>query len=261
MFLSTANLYKDIADLPGTLPDGQATPNYDPTTKESNITATRNNNFSKLQTESSNANTNIDIPRYDIPKVVGSTGSMGNKSSTVGTSGEKQSYQTSEKGIVYKTTEGNLVEEPTDALLAVLTPTLIGAKINSGVTKRSQNGSGYNKTDDGQEINVGIDLYSDNKDVTPYTSGTVVSANTGYNDGWGNNILIKHNIDGKEYFSRYAHLDGIKVKAGDEVKPNTRIGLQGSTGKVTGEHLDNELFYNNTNGTKTFIKTDRVFLK
>jgi murein DD-endopeptidase MepM/ murein hydrolase activator NlpD len=42
---------------------------------------------------------------------------------------------------------------------------------------------------------------------------------------------------GDGLFSLFAHLSELRVKAGDEVQPDTIVGLVGATGRVTGPHL------------------------
>lgn len=50
----------------------------------------------------------------------------------------------------------------------------------------------------------------------------------------GNTVLIDH---GYGLYTLYAHLDQLKVKAGDSVHQKDIIGLSGSTGRVSGPHL------------------------
>jgi len=59
--------------------------------------------------------------------------------------------------------------------------------------------------------------------------------------GWGNTVVIKHQVQGQEYWSRYAHLNKIKVQVGDWVERETEIGTIGMTGWTTGPHLHLEL--------------------
>ena len=77
--------------------------------------------------------------------------------------------------------------------------------------------------------NPGTDVYATG-------NGTVVSA--GWETGYGNTIEINH---GFGYRTRYAHLQSIKVKAGQKVVRGEIIGGVGSTGKSTGPHLHYEV--------------------
>ncbi|MDF2155367.1 peptidoglycan DD-metalloendopeptidase family protein [Vibrio sp. CAU 1672] len=54
----------------------------------------------------------------------------------------------------------------------------------------------------------------------------------------GNYIVIEH---GNKYKTRYLHLSKIMVRKGQKVSRGQRIGLSGSTGRVTGPHLHYEL--------------------
>jgi hypothetical protein len=91
----------------------------------------------------------------------------------------------------------------------------------------------------------GIDLKA--KSGTPILSvlpGTVVkSDDTSDPSGYGGQILIKHNVNGKTFFSRYAHLRKRNVVANETVVPGEQIGESGggkddpNKGRATGPHL------------------------
>ena len=66
-------------------------------------------------------------------------------------------------------------------------------------------------------------------------SGTVIEANHGYNNGWGNSVVIDH---GDGNVTRYSHLSFIEVSEGATVSGNQLIGLSGNTGYSFGAHLD-----------------------
>ncbi|MFF0595779.1 M23 family metallopeptidase [Streptomyces antibioticus] len=66
--------------------------------------------------------------------------------------------------------------------------------------------------------------------------GTVRATTCG--DGFGNQVVVRH-PDG--YFTQYAHLSRIDVRAGKRVKAGQRLGLSGATGNVTGPHLHFEV--------------------
>lgn len=67
-------------------------------------------------------------------------------------------------------------------------------------------------------------------------NGVVVSAS--YNAAYGNVILINHK---NGYYTRYAHLNSMNVKAGDIVEAGQLIGGAGNTGNSTGTHLHFEI--------------------
>lgn len=70
-------------------------------------------------------------------------------------------------------------------------------------------------------------------DIQNVTAGKVVWV--GNAGGYGKTVLVQ-NPDG--YTVQYAHLDSIDVKVGDQVPAGGKIGVMGSTGNVTGVHLD-----------------------
>lgn len=87
------------------------------------------------------------------------------------------------------------------------------------------------------QLHTGIDL--------PANMGTPVIASkdgrvvfSGYAGGHGNSIFIEHRDN---YFTRYSHNSVLFVKKGDYVKKGQIIGLIGSTGNSTGNHLHFEI--------------------
>ena len=61
--------------------------------------------------------------------------------------------------------------------------------------------------------------------------------------GYGNVVYLSH---GNGLTTRYAHLDGFEVKAGQEVKRGDVLGYLGNTGRSLGAHLHYEVLVNNT---------------
>ena len=53
----------------------------------------------------------------------------------------------------------------------------------------------------------------------------------------GNQVQIKHIINGEEWHTSYAHLDSISVSLGETVTQGQQIGVMGNTGCSTGRHL------------------------
>ena len=88
----------------------------------------------------------------------------------------------------------------------------------------------------GKEIHSGMDMACGDHKIYAVSDGKVKY--TGYSrGGYGNYIVIHHNINGRKYSSLYGHLAAIYVKQGDIVNKDTVIGLMGSTGASTGTHL------------------------
>ncbi|MFZ2176219.1 MAG: peptidoglycan DD-metalloendopeptidase family protein [Rhodococcus sp. (in: high G+C Gram-positive bacteria)] len=82
---------------------------------------------------------------------------------------------------------------------------------------------------------VGTPIYA-------FTDGRVIAA--GPADGFGNWIVLDHQIDGKVYSTVYGHMfaDGVLVKAGDRVSAGQEIGRIGNAGDTTGAHLHFEVW-------------------
>jgi murein DD-endopeptidase MepM/ murein hydrolase activator NlpD len=80
----------------------------------------------------------------------------------------------------------------------------------------------------------GIDIAGKKGDpITPFMPGKVIYAGEIF-WGFGKHVIVDH---GDNITSIYAHLDKINVKKDQEVKPGDVIGLEGSTGWSTGDHL------------------------
>jgi murein DD-endopeptidase MepM/ murein hydrolase activator NlpD len=92
---------------------------------------------------------------------------------------------------------------------------------------------GYGNQDLGQRVNA--------------CANGVVEAVLPMDGGWGNHILIRHELphstpQKREYVqSHYAHLQTMTVKKGQTVKAGQRIGTCGSTGNSTSAHLHWEI--------------------
>lgn len=88
----------------------------------------------------------------------------------------------------------------------------------------------HNGTDFGGE--AGLNIYA-------AEAGTVFSA--GWMNGFGNTIMLSHNINGKEYTTLYAHLAAMDAAPGDRVERGEVIATMGTTGVSTGIHLHFEV--------------------
>lgn len=80
--------------------------------------------------------------------------------------------------------------------------------------------------------------------------GKVVAA--GRDGAYGNAVDVQH---GFGLMTRYAHLSQVLVKEGQAVKKGDVLGIQGSTGRSTGEHVHYEVRYNKRPmNPKNFLK-------
>ena len=95
----------------------------------------------------------------------------------------------------------------------------------------------------------GVDLKADSGTrVVSITDGEVFkSDDTSDPNGYGGQILIKHLLDGKPYYSKYAHLRKRYVRVGETVTAGEKIGESGggpndpNKGRSTGPHLHFEI--------------------
>lgn len=84
----------------------------------------------------------------------------------------------------------------------------------------------------------GLDLDGNTGDPIKAMKKGVVEVAESSSVGYGKHVIIDH---GDNLKTLYAHLSKINVKVGDEVNTDTVIGLMGSTGHSTGDHLHLEV--------------------
>lgn len=75
--------------------------------------------------------------------------------------------------------------------------------------------------------------------VSASKEGVVTRA--GVYGGFGNIVMITHNVQGKVFTSVYAHLSSIQVTEGQRVVKTQRLCAMGDTDNETGPHLHFEL--------------------
>ncbi|EMF0220120.1 peptidoglycan DD-metalloendopeptidase family protein, partial [Enterococcus hirae] len=115
--------------------------------------------------------------------------------------------------------------------------------IQKPVTVTSECGWRKSPINNEQEFHNGIDLINGNPNTPIFAAldGEVVQAGANYYDWYGNYVVIKHN-NGK--WTGYAHLSRIDVSVGQKVQKGAQIGLMGTTGPSTGEHLHFQIMKN-----------------
>ncbi|CAM3193138.1 M23 family metallopeptidase [Filibacter tadaridae] len=92
-------------------------------------------------------------------------------------------------------------------------------------------------------IHQGIDIARpSSRTIKASDNGVVITA--GRHSTYGNRVIVRHN---NGYKTLYAHLASINVHVGQVVPQGTKIGVMGSTGRVTGMHLHFEVFKNGSN--------------
>ena len=97
-----------------------------------------------------------------------------------------------------------------------------------------------------ETFHSGIDMSGEHLgNILAVADGEVTYA--GVQEGYGNCVEIKHEINGETVYSFYAHLAQINVSEGDKVFQGNVIGLQGGAetdpnpGTSTGTHLHFEI--------------------
>lgn len=88
-----------------------------------------------------------------------------------------------------------------------------------------------------EKAHKGIDLRGNNDYVYSIMPGMVTKA--GKNKSFGNYVEVKHG----DFTSIYGHLYSILVNAKQSVEAGQPIGISGSTGRSTGEHLHFQMEY------------------
>lgn len=111
-----------------------------------------------------------------------------------------------------------------------------------------------------QEFHNGIDLVNSNPNTPIFAAadGEIIQAGAEYFDWYGNYTVIKH-ADGM--YTGYAHQSRIDVSKGAKVQQGQQIGLMGTTGPSTGEHLHFQFmdeFYPSSSG---HFKNPRDYIK
>ncbi|MBO9517747.1 MAG: M23 family metallopeptidase [Porphyrobacter sp.] len=107
----------------------------------------------------------------------------------------------------------------------------------SGVTMTSDYGMRVHPVLGGRRNHKGIDLAGPMGTPVYATADGVVSRAERFSS-YGNYIQIEH---GGELQTRYAHLSGYAVAAGEQVTKGQLIGYIGTTGRSTGPHLHYEV--------------------
>lgn len=117
-------------------------------------------------------------------------------------------------------------------------PFLTGVPITSGFGGRQVEGCSFCSTN-----HQGVDFAPGaGTPIRVIAAGTVIKVQP--NDGgFGNDVWVEHDVDGKQFTSVYGHMmdNSFKVVKGQQVAVGDELGLVGSTGNSTGPHLHLEV--------------------
>jgi murein DD-endopeptidase MepM/ murein hydrolase activator NlpD len=74
--------------------------------------------------------------------------------------------------------------------------------------------------------------------VLAAADGTVIGVGQCWGLNFGNHqVIVKHVVEKRAFYTIYAHCSSDFVKVGEEVKKGQKIALSGAEGHVTGPHL------------------------
>ncbi|MGL4588789.1 MAG: peptidoglycan DD-metalloendopeptidase family protein [Mycoplasmatales bacterium] len=133
-----------------------------------------------------------------------------------------------------------------------------GGTTNDGILYRPTEIGQISEEYGGYPGHIGIDsALNRGTPIYPVLDGVVISATSGCfeNDpscggGFGNYVVMLHNVRGTPVYAYYAHMSSVNVSRGQNVGAFTSIGSSGNTGQSTGPHLHLELIPDsNRNGS------------
>ncbi|WFR66702.1 peptidoglycan DD-metalloendopeptidase family protein [Curtobacterium flaccumfaciens] len=117
-------------------------------------------------------------------------------------------------------------------------PFLTGVPITSGFGGRQVEGCSFCSTN-----HMGVDFApGEGTPIRVIAAGTVIKVQAD-DGGFGNDVWVQHDVDGKQFVSVYGHMEdnSFKVVKGQQVEVGDELGLVGSTGNSTGPHLHLEV--------------------
>ncbi len=117
-------------------------------------------------------------------------------------------------------------------------PFLTGVPITSGFGGRQVAGCSFCSTN-----HQGVDFAPGaGTPIHVIAAGTVVKVQA-HDGGFGNDVWVEHEVDGKQFTSVYGHMqdNSFQVMQGQQVQVGDVLGLVGSTGNSTGPHLHLEV--------------------
>lgn len=114
----------------------------------------------------------------------------------------------------------------------------------TGVEMTDMYGPRINPTGGGYDFHTGVDFTPGaGTPIAAIADGRVAHVQKVDQGGYGYYVVIEHVIDGQTIFSTYGHMvqDSSPLKVGDKVHVGDLVGLVGTTGRSTGEHLHFEI--------------------
>ena len=117
-------------------------------------------------------------------------------------------------------------------------PFLTGVPITSGFGGRQVAGCSFCSTN-----HMGVDFAPGEGTPIRVIADGVVTKVQAHDGGFGNDVWVTHDVDGKQFVSVYGHMkdNTFKVVTGQQVSVGDELGEVGSTGNSTGPHLHLEI--------------------
>ena len=115
------------------------------------------------------------------------------------------------------------------------------------LNKSFETTSGFGQRGTGKHSGVDLKADSGTRVVSIADGEVFKSDDTSDPNGYGGQIIIKHLLNGKTYYSKYAHLRKRYVRVGETVTAGEKIGESGggpndpNKGRSTGPHLHFEI--------------------
>lgn len=100
------------------------------------------------------------------------------------------------------------------------------------------------------EFHYGVDFANSGSNVPIFAAADGVVIRSYLSSSYGNCIFIAHSINGEVYTTVYAHMR-VRLVQGGAVSKGQQIGIMGSTGESTGQHLHFELHHGSWNQAKS----------
>jgi peptidoglycan hydrolase CwlO-like protein len=128
---------------------------------------------------------------------------------------------------------------------------------------------GYISTEFGYDVVEGQPRFHYGLDIAAKGYVPIVAAANGYvfatktesqSGGYGNEVMITHSIDGRTMTTVYGHLTSYSVSPGQYVQKGQFIGVMGSTGHSTGQHLHFEIHEGSWNAAKSNAVNPRKYM-
>lgn len=107
---------------------------------------------------------------------------------------------------------------------------------STNITTQSWGTSGHLGVDLGTSGNRASTVHS----IYPGTVYKIIKNDS----GWGNMVIVQHTINGKTFYSGYAHManNSIVVSVGQSLSAGQKLGTMGSTGNSSGAHVHLVIF-------------------